>query len=58
MESKSIKDCSILELKAHAYDRIMQAERIQRELQVINAELAQRENGETDDKAAVTKPNN
>ncbi len=42
MEKKSVKDCSIIELKAMAYDRVMMIENAQRELQIINQELNNR----------------
>lgn len=45
MEQKSIKDCTTQELKAYAYDRVVLIEKNQRELNLINQELARREGG-------------
>lgn len=42
MEPKSIKDCTVTELKAFAYDRVLIIEKAQKELQIINQELAGR----------------
>jgi len=42
MESKNIKDLSVTELKAVAYDNLLNIENSQRTLQAINQEIASR----------------
>ena len=53
-----ITKLSVVELKAIAFDLLVQLENVQNNLKVVNAEIAKRVESEKVDKEIVQKPNN
>jgi hypothetical protein len=53
-----ITKLSVVELKALAFDLLVQLENVQNNLKVVNAEIAKRVESEKVDKEIVQKPNN